>query len=176
MQAAPEREEERRGEKKRESVSDMRLKLGRSDGLVVRASGASSSGSGSGRGGVPKRTGGNTSNRGGLWTPNQAAPSVEGTPQLILPQGLYCETIYKTQRRPTSTVWVGPVPIGSEHPIARQTMTTTDTKNVDATVEQVSCLTTNSISTSIPFALFFFFGNIFLKVVFTLTFCLLFCV
>jgi len=69
-----------------------------------------------------------------------AAPpsaSVEDNPKLILPQGLYCETIYKTQRRPTRTVWVGPVPIGSEHPIARQTMTTTDTKNVDATVEQV---------------------------------------
>ena len=29
------------------------------------------------------------------------------------------------------------MPIGSEHPIARQTMTTTDTKDVDATVEQV---------------------------------------
>ena len=67
----------------------------------------------------------------------RAAPSMEGTPKLILPEGLYCETIYKTQRRPTSTVWVGNVPIGSEHPIARQTMTTTDTKNVDATVEQV---------------------------------------
>ena len=67
----------------------------------------------------------------------RAAPSMEGTPKLILPEGLYCETIYKTQRRPSSTVWVGNVPIGSEHPIARQTMTTTDTKNVDATVEQV---------------------------------------
>ena len=31
----------------------------------------------------------------------------------------------------------GKVPIGSEHRIARQTMTTTDTRNVQATVEQV---------------------------------------
>jgi len=58
-------------------------------------------------------------------------------PKLILPEGLYCESTHKTHRRPTRTVWAGPVPIGSEHPIARQTMTTTDTKNVDATVEQV---------------------------------------
>ena len=83
-----------------------------------------------------------------LWVPKrrgQANPKLhaspasaaEGAQKLILPEGLYCETIYKTQRRPTSTVWVGNVPIGSEHPIARQTMTTTDTKNVDATVEQV---------------------------------------
>lgn len=49
----------------------------------------------------------------------------------------YCESIFQTKRRPTRTVWVGPVPVGSEHPIARQTMTTTDTKDVDATVDQV---------------------------------------
>ena len=32
---------------------------------------------------------------------------------------------------------VGNVPIGSEHPIALQTMTTTDTRDVKATVEEV---------------------------------------
>lgn len=32
---------------------------------------------------------------------------------------------------------VGPVKIGSEHPIALQTMTTTDTRNIQATVDQV---------------------------------------
>jgi (E)-4-hydroxy-3-methylbut-2-enyl-diphosphate synthase len=32
---------------------------------------------------------------------------------------------------------VGNVPVGSEHPIARQTMTTTDTRDVEATVAQV---------------------------------------
>jgi hypothetical protein len=35
------------------------------------------------------------------------------------------------------TVLVGKVPIGSEHPIACQTMCTTDTRDVMATVEQV---------------------------------------
>merc|ERR1719160_1267681 len=55
----------------------------------------------------------------------------------IMPKGGYCVDTTRTVRRKTRTVWVGPVPIGSEHPIAKQTMTTTDTKNVDATVEQV---------------------------------------
>jgi hypothetical protein len=32
---------------------------------------------------------------------------------------------------------VGNVPLGSEHPVRVQTMTTTDTKDVAATVEQV---------------------------------------
>jgi (E)-4-hydroxy-3-methylbut-2-enyl-diphosphate synthase len=32
---------------------------------------------------------------------------------------------------------VGPVKIGSEHPVALQTMTTTDTRNIQATVDQV---------------------------------------
>ncbi|CAM9820931.1 unnamed protein product, partial [Discosporangium mesarthrocarpum] len=49
----------------------------------------------------------------------------------------YCEDTQVAKRRPTRTVWVGKVPIGSEHRIARQTMTTTDTKDVEATVEQV---------------------------------------
>ncbi len=66
------------------------------------------------------------------------ASASSSEPKLILPEGLYCESTHTTKRRPTRTVWAGPVPIGSEHPIARQTMTTTDTKNVDATVEQVS--------------------------------------
>ncbi len=34
---------------------------------------------------------------------------------------------------------VGNVKVGSQHPIALQTMTTTDTRNVQATVDQV-CL------------------------------------
>jgi hypothetical protein len=32
---------------------------------------------------------------------------------------------------------VGNVPVGSAHPVARQTMTTTDTRDVEATVAQV---------------------------------------
>ncbi|EFJ45455.1 hypothetical protein VOLCADRAFT_63610 [Volvox carteri f. nagariensis] len=49
----------------------------------------------------------------------------------------YCESVYQTQRRPTRTVMIGKVPVGSEHRIALQTMTTTDTRNVQLTVDQV---------------------------------------
>ena len=35
---------------------------------------------------------------------------------------------------------VGNVKVGSQHPIALQTMTTTDTRNVQATVDQVRLL------------------------------------
>jgi len=40
-------------------------------------------------------------------------------------------------RRKTRTVRCGPINFGSEHPIVRQTMATTDTADVDATIEQV---------------------------------------
>ncbi|GMP98729.1 hypothetical protein CsSME_00046506 [Camellia sinensis var. sinensis] len=63
-------------------------------------------------------------------------PASEGSP-LVVPRQKYCESIHKTVRRKTRTVMVGNVAIGSEHPIRVQTMTTTDTKDVDATVEQV---------------------------------------
>ena len=38
---------------------------------------------------------------------------------------------------PPPLLQIGPVKVGSEHPIALQTMTTTDTRDVEATVEQV---------------------------------------
>lgn len=41
------------------------------------------------------------------------------------------------QRRKTRTVWVGKVAIGSEHPIRVQSMTTSPTQDVKATVEQI---------------------------------------
>ncbi len=40
-------------------------------------------------------------------------------------------------RRKTPTVWVGSVPIGSEHPVVVQSMTNTPTADVEATVAQV---------------------------------------
>jgi (E)-4-hydroxy-3-methylbut-2-enyl-diphosphate synthase len=43
-------------------------------------------------------------------------------------------------RRPTTTVRVGDVPIGSAHPIAVQSMTNTDTADADATALQVAQL------------------------------------
>ncbi|XP_054813567.1 4-hydroxy-3-methylbut-2-en-1-yl diphosphate synthase (ferredoxin), chloroplastic-like [Prosopis cineraria] len=56
---------------------------------------------------------------------------------LLVPRQKYCESLRKTVRRKTSTVMVGNVAIGSQHPIRVQTMTTSDTKDVSATVEQV---------------------------------------
>lgn len=49
----------------------------------------------------------------------------------------YCESIHQTKRRPTRTIHIGKVKVGSEHRIALQTMTTTDTNDVEATVAQV---------------------------------------
>ena len=43
-------------------------------------------------------------------------------------------------RRATVTTWIGDVPVGSCHPIVVQSMTNTDTADVDATVEQVAAL------------------------------------
>ncbi|KAB1226377.1 4-hydroxy-3-methylbut-2-en-1-yl diphosphate synthase, chloroplastic [Morella rubra] len=66
----------------------------------------------------------------------QLQAASEGSP-LLVPRQKYCESIHKTVRRKTRTVMVGNVALGSEHPIRIQTMTTTDTKDVAATVEQV---------------------------------------
>jgi (E)-4-hydroxy-3-methylbut-2-enyl-diphosphate synthase len=43
-------------------------------------------------------------------------------------------------RRQTVTTWVGSVPVGSDHPIVVQSMTNTDTADVEATVTQVAQL------------------------------------
>nr|AOV62778.1 4-hydroxy-3-methylbut-2-enyl diphosphate synthase [Morus alba] len=60
----------------------------------------------------------------------------EGSP-LLVPRQKYCESLHKTVRRKTRTVMVGNVALGSEHPIRIQTMTTSDTKDVAGTVEEV---------------------------------------
>lgn len=49
----------------------------------------------------------------------------------------YCPDLNKALRRKTRTVTCGPIKFGSEHPIVRQTMGTTNTADVDATIEQV---------------------------------------
>jgi len=49
----------------------------------------------------------------------------------------YCEDLYTVVRRKTRTVTCGPIKFGSDHPIVRQTMATTNTADVDATIEQV---------------------------------------
>lgn len=44
------------------------------------------------------------------------------------------------QRNPTRSVQIGSISVGSQHPIAIQSMTATHTQNIDATVEQVNAL------------------------------------
>jgi (E)-4-hydroxy-3-methylbut-2-enyl-diphosphate synthase len=69
-----------------------------------------------------------------LWTPSWKTgerDDVNG------PLGKYCEDLYSVTRRKTRTVTCGPINFGSDHPIVRQTMATTDTANVDASIEQI---------------------------------------
>lgn len=58
-------------------------------------------------------------------------------PLLYSAPGGYCESAERCIRRKTRTVTIGAVKIGSEHPIATQTMATTLTEDVEATVAQV---------------------------------------
>ncbi len=44
------------------------------------------------------------------------------------------------KRRRAATVWIGQVPVGSDHPVVVQSMTNTDTADVPATVKQVAQL------------------------------------
>ncbi len=55
---------------------------------------------------------------------------------LITEQPLYCESLTSYHRRLTREVRVGDVPLGGTHPVRVQSMTTTDTMNTRATVEQ----------------------------------------
>jgi len=55
----------------------------------------------------------------------------------VVPRQKYCESLHKTVRRKTRTVMVGNVALGSEHPIRIQTMTTSDTKDITGTVDEV---------------------------------------
>lgn len=49
----------------------------------------------------------------------------------------YCESIFQTKRFPTRTVMVGKVAVGGDHPIRIQSMTTSNTRDVEATIEQI---------------------------------------
>lgn len=49
----------------------------------------------------------------------------------------YCESIFKYKRWPTRTVMVGNVAVGGKNPIRTQSMTTSNTRDVAATVEQI---------------------------------------
>lgn len=69
-----------------------------------------------------------------LWTPSIKSGARD---EMFGPIEKYCESLDKVVRRKTRTVTCGPINFGSEHPIVRQTMATTDTSNVEATVDQV---------------------------------------
>ena len=49
----------------------------------------------------------------------------------------YCEQIYQTKRRKTREVMVGTVGVGGSNPIRIQSMTTSDTRDVEATIGQM---------------------------------------
>lgn len=49
----------------------------------------------------------------------------------------YCEEIHKTKRLKTRQVMVGNVGVGGDNPVRIQSMTTSSTRDVDATVEQI---------------------------------------
>lgn len=52
----------------------------------------------------------------------------------------YCPSRFGTLRRPTREVKIGSVPVGGTHPVVIQSMTTTPTLDVDATVRQCIAL------------------------------------
>lgn len=49
----------------------------------------------------------------------------------------YCESVYATKRFPTREVMVGNVGVGGNNPIRIQSMTTSSTRDADATIEQI---------------------------------------
>ena len=71
-----------------------------------------------------------------LWTPSTFA-GTERDDLFGSLTGKYCEDLTQVVRRKTRTVTAGPVKFGSEHPIVRQTMGTTSTKDVKGTIEQI---------------------------------------
>jgi len=69
-----------------------------------------------------------------LWTPS--AKTGERDAQFG-PLKDYCPDRYSVSRRKSRTVTCGPINFGSDHPLVRQTMATTDTRDVQASIEQV---------------------------------------
>ena len=51
--------------------------------------------------------------------------------------GLYCESVFRTLRRKTREVKIGPVGVGGNNPVRIQSMTTSDTRNIEATIDQI---------------------------------------
>src|SRR2546430_2300641 len=66
--------------------------------------------------------------------------SIDLTPQLALAGLPYCPSSFAYARRQTHVVMIGDVGVGGNHPIRVQSMTTTRTQDVDATVAQAERL------------------------------------
>ena len=49
----------------------------------------------------------------------------------------YCESIYKTKRWKTREVMVGHVGVGGNNPVRIQSMTTSSTRDIEATIDQI---------------------------------------
>lgn len=74
-----------------------------------------------------------TSHKDVLWTPSSKGARDE----IFGPVGNYCEDLSKVIRRKTRTVECGPIKFGSDHPIVRQTMATTNTADVEDSIAQI---------------------------------------
>jgi len=73
-----------------------------------------------------------------LWTPSvRGEEGNSPRDKAFGPLGQYCPSLYEVQRRKTRTVECGPIKFGSDHPIVRQTMATTLTSDVEASVNQI---------------------------------------
>ena len=68
------------------------------------------------------------------WTPSIKSGARD---ELLGPIKDYCADLKQVVRRKTRTVDCGPIKFGSEHPIVRQTMATTNTGDVDASIDQI---------------------------------------
>lgn len=75
-----------------------------------------------------------------MTTPAPAAAEPRGSPTGPVPHAPIEGELHLAGRRPTVTVDVGGVKVGSRHPVVVQSMTNTDTADVDATALQVAAL------------------------------------
>lgn len=69
-----------------------------------------------------------------LWTPSIKSGDRD---DILGPIKNYCEDLSTVVRRKTRTVECGPIKFGSDHPIVRQTMATTNTADVKESIDQI---------------------------------------
>lgn len=68
------------------------------------------------------------------WTPSIKTGARD---EILGPITSYCTDLSQVIRRKTRTVQCGPINFGSDHPIVRQTMATTNTADVQQSIEQI---------------------------------------